>query len=219
MHHRKEQFLKVAGHEPATLDELAHAVIAVANTYRNRRWSGKGRAAQLVESGSARVVGLSWDLRWSDEISNTHNAPVGEQTNWGQEKNKPRGFPGWIGRVWIRYANESNITFGSEPLNATLTHTGTGGGGGYNGPWAKLCTRRYTTTSQHKGAWPNINCYSWDYRIFAQDFPLIQEAWDKELMWAKLSNTRVRSHRFDWEDPRQVIEDCKMVAKYSAELA
>ena len=115
----KKDILKVYGREPTTLDELAECVIKVIDR-------------------QTPVAGFVWHIRHDTSVSNTHDCPIDGVTNWGgRDQNRPFGYPGWEGRVWIRYKSDKE-TWGSDPFRATLTHTGAGGWGSYDGPWQKI---------------------------------------------------------------------------------
>jgi hypothetical protein len=113
----KKPIVDLYGKEPETLDELAECVIKVMNQRSD-------------------VLGFQWDMWYSKCVSNTHNSPIGKPTNWGCNDDLPRGYPGWAGRVWFRIRDRNS--FGSEVLANTLTYTGTGGYGGYHGPWENI---------------------------------------------------------------------------------
>jgi len=200
----KKYIQSIVPQEPRTLDELAHVVMAVANAYVYRQLS----RGKLTETPTPPVVGFAWNICWTDHVSNSHSSPEGMSQNWtgrGVDKDGnpiPRGYPGWTGRVWIRYADAPQ-TFGSEPLNRTLTHSGTGGGGSYSGPWKDICNQHYNRYGHRRGPgmYPRPACYSWDYRIYAQDWPLVAEQIDKERMWAILKNESFfGGHNFEWND-------------------
>jgi len=176
MHPKKKYILDIFGHEPATLDELGDCVRAVIN-----------------HSGLL-CVGLQWDIRYSDTVSNTHDAPMSGIINFGNRDGKPTSYPGWLGRVWVRYAKYPK-SFGSDPFRRTLTYTGTGGFGSYNGPWERIAKTYYQrhTLKKQKVDYAQPAIFSWDYRIFADDWPVL-------MMWATLSNTKNRTHRYHWVD-------------------
>ena len=210
----KDNVLKVYGREPRDLDDLAHCVIAVINSQINRdSWS---RKKKQDNDKTHRVVGFAWDIKWSPEVSNSHSSPEGYPQNWGRnKKGVPEGYPGYRGRVWIRYADEPR-SWGSSPFEATLTHTGTGGAGSYDGPFAAVASARYHRYGHQriKGAYPEVNCYSWDYKIFDYDFPELALAREKHEVWCKLSNTNPSyGHRFEWHDLDTKIADAEFMAE------
>lgn len=210
----KDNLLKVYGREPRDLDDLAHCVIAVINSQINRdSWS---RKKKVTEDRPHCVVGFAWDIKWSPSVSNSHSSPEGYPQNWGRDKKGvPEGYPGYHGRVWIRYADEPR-SWGSEPFEATLTHTGTGGAGSYSGSFAAVASARYHRYGHQriKGAYPEVNCYSWDYRIFDYDFPGIVEAREKHEVWDRLADQNtVNSHKFEWQDPDTLIADAEFMAE------
>ena len=214
-HPRKQRVLDIFGREPATMDELAQCVIAVVNTYKEYRITGRGKKSIRTETPGPRVVGFSWQITHSDCVSNSHSQPLDGVSNWGGKDDKPKGYPGWTGRVWIRYEKEPT-SFGSDPMANTLTHTGTGGYGGYGGPWEAISSARWRRYGHEREAsmYPQIACYSWDYRIYDMDWPLIQEVYEKELIWGILADKPVYnlSHRFLWEDSATKLADTEFLA-------
>ena len=80
----KDNILKINGGEPRSLDELVSCVIKVINTVTP-------------------VKGFAWDIR-KGEVSNSHDCPMDGVTNWSRsDTSLPTSYPGWCGRVWIRY--------------------------------------------------------------------------------------------------------------------
>jgi hypothetical protein len=151
-----------------------------------------------------RVVGFSWQVKYSKCVSNTHDAPKGKKTNWGyRDKDYPNGFPGFEGRVWIRYENSPVSFYSSDVFNKTCFHTGTGGFGCYNHPvWEKL-TNKLLNKGKNRKRFDSIwHSYSWDFRFFTEDFPQVEEM----LMWEKLRGTDYASliHHCEWEDRVQL---------------
>lgn len=210
----KDNLLKVYGREPRDLDDLAHCVIAVINSQINSdSWS---RKKKVTEDRPHRVVGFAWDIRWAAAISNTHSSPEGYPQNFGRDKpGVPTGYPGYHGRVWIRYADEPR-SWGSSPFEATLTHTGTGGAGSYRGPFEEVAAAHYHRYGHRvsRDSYPEINCYSWDYRIFDYDFPELARAREKHEVWCRLANTNPSyGHTFEWHDVNTQIADAEFMAE------
>jgi hypothetical protein len=205
----------IYGDEPTTMDELAKAVIKVINEFQHNRLSKVGRKTVITPGPKAKCIGFSWDVVHYDSVSNSHNSPEGYPDNFMQKPESPKGYPGWYGRVWVRYETEKNFCFSSDTFKRTLTHTGTGGFGSYNGPWAKVATARYNRLghiNQGTDAYPGIMCYSWDFKIFDYDWPLITEVieHEKATVWAHLNDKPEPArphHRFHWEDPKTVEAD------------
>jgi len=176
----KPYILKVVGREPQSMNELAHCVIDVI-------------------SRDVKVVGFAWNLIFGT-VANTHSCPIGGTISPSFYTN--RDYKGWKGRVWIRYSDEiKKYTFASHTFRKTITHTGTGGIGGYNGPWDKFLHDQYIT----KRAYRDLNCYGWDYRIYDLDWPEIKEVteYNELLTYSKLKDELVTSlhHKFEWTDP------------------
>jgi hypothetical protein len=182
--------------EPKTLDELAWVVIETINRHRDVR----GRKTSTVK-----VAGFAWEIYYGD-VSNSHQRPIGGVDNWGRRKEgAPESYPGWNGRVWIRYESE-NGSFGSDPFRSTLTYPGTGGWGGYNGPWGNIADARHARYAFLKrvprDSYPEPQIYSWDYKFFASDWPLLEDWVEKQLLVQMLTNRAWdKHHSFRWEDP------------------
>ena len=214
----KENVLKVFGRDPQSLDELAHCVIAVIESQQNRdpwyKEPGPRSKKPWKTFDNIRVVGFAWDIRRGD-VSNSHSAPEGYPENWGAKPGLPKAYPGWQGRVWIRYAKEP-YSFGSSPFDKTLTHTGTGGAGSYDGPWAGVCSAHYNRHGHRRGKdqYPEPCVYSWDYRIFDYDWPALVEQTEKECVWNRIAGKPEvpNQHRFEWNDLETAAQDAKFMA-------
>ena len=86
------------------------------------------RRAHLREEFWIKITKLN--LHWSDRVSNSHNRPRDGVTNWDRNVDKPMGYPGWSGRIEFQLSHD--LGFGSDVLNNTGIHTGSGGGGSGN---------------------------------------------------------------------------------------
>jgi len=214
----KQNVLKVFGRDPRTMDELAQCVIAVIESQQNRdpwyKEPGPRSKKPRKTFENIRVLGFAWDIQRGD-VSNSHSSPEGMPQNFGRKESLPTYYPGWSGRVWIRYA-EHPYSFGSSPFEKTLTHTGTGGAGSYDGPWRSICSAHYQRYGHVKGKdqYPNPQCFSWDYRIFDADWPSLVEQLEKERVWNQLAGKMAaRQHRFEWTDPETLVEDSAFMAE------
>ena len=207
----KDNILKIFGKEPESLDELARCVIAVINSQPNRDpWHKPRKNSKPREYNNHEVVSFAWEMSYSDKVSNTHSAPEGYPQNWGCEPELPHGYPGWTGRVWIRYREDPYSFSASGAFEKTLTFTGTGGGGSYDGPSAAISSARFHRYghSRPKNAYPEIHCFSWDYRFYDLDWPELATWVEKMKMWAELSGQKwTARHRFDWANPDVIAED------------
>jgi len=199
MHPKKKFILDIFGREPSTLNELGDCARAVIDNELNK--------------SDNRCVGLQWDIRYSDTVSNTHDAPVSGQTNFGSRDGKPTSYPGWLGRVWVRYAKYPESS-GSDPFRRTLTYTGTGGYGSYRGPWEQVARTHYERQLRKKQKldYHEPAIFSWYYRFFADDWPAL-------MMWATLSNTDNRTHRYHWVDPDVHDQDLEFINDQISQLA
>lgn len=203
VHPRKQYILDVYGREPETLGELADCVIAVITEYKDSK--------QKVEA-----VGFSWDVTYR-EVMNTHSAPLCGIINWGR-KEGPLSYPGWSGRVWIRYKGPCP-SFGSDPFVNTLTYTGTGGLGSYKGPWESVATARWNRygSSNKKDIFPEPEIYSWDYRFYSSDWPGLEDGIRQQMVYDKLAGTYTKmQHKFRWEDSETKIKDAEFLAYCAA---
>ncbi len=221
MLHKKQQYVKdVYGKEPETLDEIAESVIAVLNRIKP-------------------VVGFQWNMNFQQAVSNSHNAPLDGYRNWSQNNKQGniRSYPGYYGRVWIRFIKEPDFMRLSDNFAKSLTYTGTGGGGSYNGPWEIISGMRYQAQRiLPRKKISGVYCYSWDYRFFLSDFPNLKEGAAIEALehykeeegrrvWAKLEKKYYsekqykHSHHFSWEDSTIQAEDEKFSEEYRKYLA
>lgn len=83
------------------------------------------------------------DVHWADYVSNSHSSPRNGVSNWGRDKDKPVGYPGWQGRIEFQLSHD--LGFGSDVFRNVGIHTGSGGG-----------------TSDNR--------YGYDVRFFASDW-------------------------------------------------
>jgi hypothetical protein len=177
--------------EPDSLDSLGYFVIKVINEKEI-------------------VTGFKWDVRFSPKVSNSHSCPIAGVSNFSGHKNLPTGYPGFTGRVWIRYLKEPEH-FASDTFSKTCTHTGTGGFGSYNGPFDEISHvfwERNRRPNKSSCDFLSLSIYSWDYRFYIQDFPLIQKAIEEQKIVDILSNkTTSWNHTFEWYDQEQLKAD------------
>jgi hypothetical protein len=125
------------------------------------------------------VLEITHDLRWSDSVSNSHSRPHNGVENWGgRVKDAPRGYPGWTGRVeWLVawpqefdgiYLGGDLFSRGSFRSGRQRAHTGTGGGGGMFYSKKHEC---------------DVQKFSYDFRIYAADWPGMDRFREKQRMW------------------------------------
>lgn len=179
----RDKSVNAFGKEPGSLDELAEFVMHTINR-------------------KEKVLGFAWDIK-EGAVSNSHSCPINGTTNWsGQEPGAPRSYCGFGGRVWIRFQNTHREC--SSAFNETFTHTGTGGGGSYDGPWMRVAHehfRAYGTNLTIPGTYQRPCIFSWDYRIYLDDWPALKESIEQEEVIARLAKVpRKISHTFEWND-------------------
>lgn len=200
MHTRKQKWLDIVGSEPKNLDEL---------------FEGTKRVLQhCLEQNNPNIKlhGLAWDIYYNNRVSNSHSCPLNGVTNWRSESDKPTGYPGFQGRVWVRYSSRPSL-FGSDVFKNTMTHTGTGGYGSYNGPWREITSVMYK--SKHQCADSIIYPMSWDYKIFLDDW----EGLLPMLMLVKLRDTKIDiSYNMEWTDPEALQQDKDIISTYKRSL-
>lgn len=191
MHPRKQAILNIIGQEPTTLDELFEAVKKVIGP-------------KLDKDGEPiKLVGLQWDIHFDNEVSNSHSCPLNGVTNWSaRDDNKPTHYRGWSGRVWVRFADEIS-GWGSDIVEPSLIYVGTGGFGGYMGPWEHLSSAIF-----RDGMFKRPVCYSWDCKIWLDDWPELE----KWIMFEQLGDkTTYQKHFKLWEDAETKLNDDKIL--------
>ena len=149
-------------------------------------WEDIGKKRRGVVMPVPKLVEFTtFDLKWSDSVSNTHSCPKGGVTNWGGDKKlsdgspAPRGYPGWRGRMdWrIEWPKEWDGWYPGSDLfrsRRTCIHTGTGGGGGWK--------------DGHQS-------FGYGIEIFASDWPGLTRFREKQFVWKTLGGdpNQVRS--------------------------
>lgn len=176
--------------EPKTMDELGHWIVRVAQ-YRGFP-----------------VVGLAWELIYNPDVSNSHSSPVNGQTNFNRREDLPKGYPGWTGRVWIRYANsEFGKHHGSDALNRVQTYTGKVSLGSYGGPWEDVA--RDIHRQGHPDPVAELKIYSYSYQIFEDDWPAVRRWREQQSIVRILQGQDGLSltHNFFWMDPETRARD------------
>lgn len=203
LHPQQQHLVDAFGKMPKTLDEAAECVISVINQH-------------------VPIIGFQWDIDYSSCVSNSHRAPIGCARNFNRDPNLPTGYPGFEGRVWVRFANKEYTGFASDAFANTLTYTGTGSAGAYNGPWSAVTVAYNLLRMKMRGEAipPRPVLFSWDYRFYLSDFlglpesmqqpaaehAAVNEQIAQENVWRILQDlspqplNRLRlNHRFLWE--------------------
>lgn len=70
------------------------------------------------------------EFRWDPNLSCSHSAPIGKQTNWGgNKKDQPTGYPGWKARIEYQTTDHKThkYEYSGDMWKGTGVHTGTGG--------------------------------------------------------------------------------------------
>jgi hypothetical protein len=148
-------------------------------------WQNVGKKLSRAKGAGAmpipRVLKITHRLQWNDSVSNSHSCPVGGVTCWSSHEAKdgrPRGYPGWQGQIeWLvewpkefdsMYLGSDLFSKGTFRSGRQRAHTGTGGGGGghFNKEFNTWCQRP-----------------SYDFRIYASDWPGMARYYEKQKMW------------------------------------
>jgi hypothetical protein len=172
-----------------SLEQLFKAIIENQNYFWNDGasvnpydWQNVGKAKKRkIAMPVPELVEFTQDvLRWSNEVSNTHSCPRNGVQNWGRKLDKPTGYPGWTGRLaWkVKWPKEfQHYYLGGDLFDGprSLIHTGTGGGGG----------------------WVNgYQSFSYDVKIFADDWPGLSRHYEKQKAW-KILSTKQKEYEYD----------------------
>jgi hypothetical protein len=131
-----------------------------------------------------RVLKITHTLLWDDSVSNSHSCPHNGVKCWSRDEAKdgrPRGYPGWAGHIaWlVEWPPEFNSVYLGSDLFSKGTfrtgrqraHTGTGGGGGGH------FNKEFNTHCQQP---------SYDFKLFAADWPGLARYREKRMMWDRL---------------------------------
>lgn len=89
----------------------------------------------LQKFGEATFEQLNFEIYYSENVSNSHSAPINGVENWGGKEGLPKGYPGFQGRITGEYTSDKKSI--SEycgsfygKVKIPCIHTGSGGGGG-----------------------------------------------------------------------------------------
>lgn len=208
--HLKNEFIEITGKDPESFDELAECMKIIINSKIARPWQSPKR--KNTPPVYYKIVGLAWDIKYSESVSNSHCAPIHGVQNWDRRSGAPTGYRGFSGRIHIRMAEDLCGT-GSDLFDSTVTYTGSGGSGSYSGPWERVSTAHYRT---YQNTRPDTrpHCYSWEWRFFLDDFPGLEamfapayDKYQKEKTWSILKDPGrmvknfVLENKYHWIDP------------------
>jgi hypothetical protein len=151
-------------------------------------WEGVGkkigRGKNAITMPIPKLLKIVPNLRWSDSVSNSHSCPHNGVTCWSRDEAKdgrPQGYPGWTGSItWICAWPEEldGIYLASDLFSKGTFRTGrqranTGSGGGGSGHFNK----EFNTYCQQP---------SYDFKLFAADWPGMTRYYEKLKMWDTL---------------------------------
>lgn len=188
--------IKAYGKEPSTMQELFEAIIATINAKRPNM-----------------IIGLAFKMEYSPKVSNSHAHPHNGVGNFNRKDDLPLYYPGFEGRIWFR-TSRSFDGFSSSLMNEVMVHTGTGGGGGYGGPWENIGTHVYKLRQECFKV-DNIHTFSYDCRIFLDDFPAISNNITKQITYDVLNDKQSKIEFWhSWTDEKVLERDKKIKLLY-----
>lgn len=216
MYPKKEHILNLFGKEPETFDEFADCFKLVVNSTQASPWvSSRHKNTQPVYH---KLIGLCWRIEYTPLVSNSHSAPLNGTINWFRnDDSSPKGYPGFVGRIWVRFKQQPISS--SDIIIPTLTHTGSGGAGSYNGIWDNVSIAHHKLYG-YKQPSTRPHCYSWDWKFFLSDWPGMEkflqpiiDEYEKQRNWSILKNPgavvkRFKfEHEYEWTDPDTKMAD------------
>lgn len=196
VHPVKQRILDIYGGEPQTFDELCECVIQVVNHYECRR------------EPKNQLIGFACRYSYNRQVAATHSAPLGHRINW----QSPEKFPALTGRVWLRYADQQR----SELGGVALVHTGTGGFGGYSGPWEGAAYHYYGLFGyeKHKDQFHRPMIYSYDSKIWLEDWPGIASDIEHEILTSCLKAQDIfLNYRYEWSNDWVKDHDQRLMSR------
>ena len=185
-----------------SLPELMAALIAEQHKFwpqarlaHDWMYGRKKDITKFPELVSATLISMNY----RDRVSNSHCCPRGGITNWSGHADKPRGYPGWLGRIDFKY-RWAKKGAGYYPGNALFqvigVQTGSGGGG--------------LAVPDENDANYIIQSHSYSVEIFAHDHPGLWRYHARQVeqqrradAWAQLGGKRVAMPEIEdsWEPP------------------
>lgn len=168
------------------LDKIAYSVIETTNNL-------------LTDN---KLIGFEWNIKYSDFVSNSHNAPKNGVTNFKCVSGKPTEYPGFYGKVWFLTENMYNpeIPFINFPL--TDTHTGSGGFGYHQGTqWEDYVNFNLKNNNGRSNILFPYR-YSYEYYFFLDDFPKLSKRIEEVKILNNLKGIidNNHTHIFKWMD-------------------
>lgn len=162
------------------------------------------------------VVGFAWNMIKSENVSNSHHCPHNGVRNWARrDAGLPNGYPGWTGRVWVRYG-ETPKMFGSDPFRGSRTFPGTGGFGDYGGPWKSINHISFLTRINKIKTKYDVIAYSWDYIFYDADWPGLAKSQEEDKAWDILKGVKRKvTHQFRYIDSEVERMDDEFIKKYT----
>jgi hypothetical protein len=132
----KEAFFRQMREQVEDFDQLKQFIFDnwehfCRNAHDRDTWYNRDISFDFSKWAKPKAIHL--DLRWSDRVSNSHNCPGNGVTNWHGSPDLPKGYPGWYGRIEIKWESNTSINrlkscLGSSYFDKSGIHTGSGSG-------------------------------------------------------------------------------------------
>lgn len=178
--------------EPISLEELAIFVVNVSNDELPKKQHITG--------------GISWDINYG-YVYNTFESPINGVVNYYSEPELPTSYDGFFGTIWIRATYDTKLPI-SRRIENSFTYTGVGGYGCYGGPWSDL-ERDLISNKNLDFCKEYFSIYSWDYRFFIEDFPLLFKKIEEEKIISIMQGEKIfcKNNKFFWQNEEVTKQD------------
>ena len=206
-HPAKKSAIEIYGKDPETLDELFDMMRTIVN--HNFRVNN--------ENKDIRLTTLCVQVESSNKVSCSHDAPLLGRSKWSsKDHDGPSSYPGFHGRIWYRY-NDDPVNNWSDPFKGSQVHTGSGGGGDYDGPSKEICEVYRGAPKHLKKIFIDPKVCSYSFRFFLADFPKIAEGIEKNMTADIIRNITPRRIKFrkEWIEPTQQVIDNEFIIKFN----
>jgi hypothetical protein len=176
----KESFLKT--------QELKHMPRLTATSIYDFRDKAFDVINQLNEGNPDKLLLFNFSNLRFGNVSNSHSAPIGFETNFRGSVDKPTSYKGWRGEITIIFSKDINSGKDRERIESIIgSFPGINrGGGGYRG-----------------GEYMNIKGYvlSYELRLYLEDFPLLKEEYERY--------SNLEEAYQEWESHIDILWDAK----------
>lgn len=176
--HKIQHLLDIYGKEPATLDELGDAVVAVANTF----------LSSTTDPG--RIVGLEWYIQYFDPTNPDRHRPSLDRDRFIHTDISWINRQCWQGTIWIRYSGYvTNLLNAFDNTSTYVSKTETPYTPDYSGPdWFYRYKNFIYVLLDGAETKCSLMSTVWHYMIYVEDWPLLQKKVLEEKTWHILGN-------------------------------